>query len=236
MKIRQLASVLAIVGLSAVFSWQAGACGWAGDGDNEEEDAIVVGADGKPVLETEDTATDPAAQHIMGNRFSRGDGVAQDDAEAVRWYRRAAGQGFAPAQNNLGVMYEAGRGIPRDDAEAATWFRRAAEQGEPHALHSLANMYREGRGVERNLAEAVRWNRKAARKGHAGALVDLGSLYWEGQGVKRDRVRAYMWWQLAAALGSEKATGQCAMAEAAMTPEQIAEGRRLAREWTPATR
>ena len=38
--------------------------------------------------------------------YFNGRGVAQDDAEAVAWYRRGAEQGFANAQYNLGVMYD----------------------------------------------------------------------------------------------------------------------------------
>ena len=56
-------------------------------------------------------------------------GVPQDDAEAVKWYRLAAEQGYAEAQSNLGVMYNNGRGVPQDDAEAVKWYRLAAEQG-----------------------------------------------------------------------------------------------------------
>ena len=40
-----------------------------------------------------------------------GRGVAQDDGEAVTWFRRAAEQGNASGQFNLGLMYENGRGV-----------------------------------------------------------------------------------------------------------------------------
>ena len=36
--------------------------------------------------------------------YGNGEGVLKDDAEAVHWYRLAADQGNASAQNNLGVM------------------------------------------------------------------------------------------------------------------------------------
>jgi TPR repeat protein len=48
--------------------------------------------------------------------YDEGRGVPQDDAEAVRWYRKAAEQGDAEAQGKLGVMYANGRGVPNDDA------------------------------------------------------------------------------------------------------------------------
>ena len=48
-------------------------------------------------------AGDTEAQHNLGLRYSTGEGVPQDDAEAITWYRLAAEQGSASAQNNLGV-------------------------------------------------------------------------------------------------------------------------------------
>jgi TPR repeat protein len=71
----------------------------------------------------------------------------KDNADAERWYRRAAERGFAEAQNNLGLMYVLGRGVPQDDAEAVKWFRRAAEQGYAPAQNNLGQMRRQGRGV-----------------------------------------------------------------------------------------
>jgi len=50
--------------------------------------------------------------------YAKGQGIVQDDAEAIRWYRQAAAQGIALAQNNLGWMYAEGRGVAKDDAEA----------------------------------------------------------------------------------------------------------------------
>ena len=61
--------------------------------------------------------------------YHKGKGVPQDDAEAVKWYRKAAEQGNADAQNWLGWMYQNGKGVPPDDAEAVEWYRKAAEQG-----------------------------------------------------------------------------------------------------------
>ena len=45
--------------------------------------------------------------------YADGLNVLQDDAEAVRWFRLAAGQGEAEAQYNLGLMYDNGRGVPK---------------------------------------------------------------------------------------------------------------------------
>ena len=69
------------------------------------------------------------AQHNLGVAYYSGQGVAQGDAEAVKWYRKAAEQGLAMAQDNLGNMYMEGRGVPLDIEEGRRWIARAAEQG-----------------------------------------------------------------------------------------------------------
>jgi len=68
------------------------------------------------------------SQYTLGVMYASGNGVPQDYAEAVRWFRLAAEGGHAEAQNNLGVMYRNGDGVPQDYAEAARWFRLADEQ------------------------------------------------------------------------------------------------------------
>ena len=65
--------------------------------------------------------------------YDEGEGVPQDDREAVKWFRLAAEQGAARAQFNLGIMYADGEGVPQDDKEAVKWFRLAAEHARVHA-------------------------------------------------------------------------------------------------------
>ena len=76
---------------------------------------------------------DAGAQNELGLAYAEGADVGKNEAEAVKWYRKAAEQGDAPAQYNLGVMYGEGRGVGKDEAEAAKWYRKAAEQGYPNA-------------------------------------------------------------------------------------------------------
>ena len=60
----------------------------------------------------------PTAQYNLGIMYAKGQGVPQDYAEAVKWYRLAADQGIPTAQNNLGFMYAKGEGVPQDYSEA----------------------------------------------------------------------------------------------------------------------
>ena len=59
-----------------------------------------------------------------------GEGVPENDAEAVKWYRRAAAQGRAKAQGHLGRMYALGEGVPEDDVQAYMWLNLSAAQGD----------------------------------------------------------------------------------------------------------
>jgi len=75
--------------------------------------------------------------------YAEGEGVAQDDTEALEWFRKAAEQGDAGAQFNLGMMYAEGEGIEQDNAEAVKWLRKAAEQGDEDALDELKRLERD---------------------------------------------------------------------------------------------
>ena len=73
---------------------------------------------------------DAKAQCDLGVMYFEGQGVAQDYAEACKWYRKAAEQGYALAQYNLGIMYYEGKGVALDYAEAYFWFNLAARNGD----------------------------------------------------------------------------------------------------------
>jgi TPR repeat protein len=60
--------------------------------------------------------------------YRDGQGVAQDYAEAMRWFRKSAAQEEVSAQNNLGLMYREGKGVAQDLAESLKWLRKAAAQ------------------------------------------------------------------------------------------------------------
>ena len=69
------------------------------------------------------------AQFNLGVMYSKGQGVPQGYAEAVRWYRLAAEQGFAEAQTNLGTRYALGQGVPQNYVRAHMWFNLSSANG-----------------------------------------------------------------------------------------------------------
>jgi len=83
---------------------------------------------------------DAEAQFNLGRMYDNGEGVPEDDKQAVKWYRLAAEQGHAEAQINLGVMYRDGTGVRKDDKEAIKWWQKATEQGSIGAQFLLYEM------------------------------------------------------------------------------------------------
>ena len=84
----------------------------------------------------------------------KGEGVANDEAQVVSWYSKAAEQGLADAQFNLGVCHYKGEGVVKDFVQAVSWWRKAAEQGHADAQFNLGNSYRTGEGVATDEIEA----------------------------------------------------------------------------------
>ena len=106
-----------------------------------------------------------------------------------------------------------------------------AEKGEAWAQRWLGISYAVGQGVVQDYAEAVKWYRLAAAQGDADAQFNLGVRYDNGQGVVQDYVRAHMWYNLGAVSGkAEYAAKNRDSIAAKMTPPQIAEAQKLARE------
>ena len=109
------------------------------------------------------------AEFNLGSIYENGRGVAQNYAEAVRWYTLAASKGNVESEFNLGSIYENGRGVAQNYAEAVRWYKLAASKGNALAQVNLGLMYLHGKGVPQDNDEAMRlftlvtasWNHQA---------------------------------------------------------------------------
>ena len=103
--------------------------------DRRADKAYLRGDYGKTVKELEGLANlgDPRAQYDLALLYDKGLGVPQSDAEARRWYTRAAEQGDARAQYNLGLMYMNGQGVQPNLILAYYWVSLAGAQGDENA-------------------------------------------------------------------------------------------------------
>ena len=78
--------------------------------------------------------------------------------------------------------------------------------------------------------EAAKWYKLSAEQGDAQSQGNIGVMYYAGQGVALDYIQAYKWLYIAGNKGYEKGRTNRAIIEKLMTPAQISEAQKLARE------
>ena len=122
-----------------------------------------------------------------------------------------------------------------DFARALREWRPLAEQGDARAQYYLGLLYENGDGVPRDYEKAREWYEKSAAQGEANAQFYLGLMSAFGRGGPLDLAQAHMWYSLAAGNGHVGATVYRNDLAKQMTPAQIAEAQKRAREWKPKT-
>ena len=126
-----------------------------------------------------------------------------------------------------------------DFAAALPLLRPFAESGRPEAQFVVGFFLLSGRAGPQDEPEGFRLIRSAAMQGHPGAMSGVGALYFSGRGTPQDSTQAYMWVSLAAERyppgpDRDRAARNRDMLAGRLTPAQIAEAQRLAREWDAA--
>ena len=157
-------------------------------------------AESSAVLEKAN-AGDVSSQHLAGLMYLNGSGVPKSLPSALKWFKRAADNGYADAQYDLAVMYENGEGIEASCAEAAKWYTRAAQQNHVYAVQNLLGIYERGTCLKQDDVEIARLTRRLAELGSADDQLNLGSFYAMGRGVPKDETEAGKWFALAAEQG-----------------------------------
>ena len=153
-----LISVLSIASLSVAAADLAGQYQRAkrliGNGD------LVTGM--KLLREVAESGHAPG-QAALGEILDR----AEEDKEAVTWYRKAAEQGNAAGQFGLGMAYAAGEGIAKDVKHAEEWVRKAAEQDYANAVDVMVQAYKKGGlGLAPDPVQAEAWRQRGEKLKH----------------------------------------------------------------------
>lgn len=120
--------------------------------------------------------------------FDRGDIVS-----AMAFYRKAAEDGYVPAQTRLAYLLDQSE----ENEEAVAWYKKAIEKGDPEAEFGLAGMHVSGDGIPQNTEEALRLFRSSAIKGHIPAIHVMIAAYEEGEmGLRVDYETARNWLEI----------------------------------------
>jgi uncharacterized protein len=99
-------------------------------------------------------------------------------------------------------------------------------------------MYYYGRDVPQDFVSAANWWQRAADRGVAIAQLNLSVMYANGDGVEQDQVKSHMYANLAAAHlppgeDHDIAAKNRDIVAKGLTPAQLVEAQRLARDWRP---
>lgn len=100
---------------------------------------------------------DAEAQFRFAQKLAEGDGVPENDREALKWYREAAEKGHPRAALTMSRLYFTGDGVARDDAKGAEWMQRAAERGDSYAQALMGMLCLGGIGVPQDPRAALMW-------------------------------------------------------------------------------
>ena len=121
---------------------------------------------------------DKTYQYSVGILYSKGFGVAKDEVEAVKWFKKAAEQGLLDAQFDMGQAYFMGKGVPRNHMKALHWYCLAAEQGDSEAMFKLGILFLKGNdSVPLDFSTAVKFLKMAKAKGDPDAIKSLDLIY-----------------------------------------------------------
>lgn len=169
-------------------------------------------------------AGDAEAQSVVGEMYMRGHGTCPDEIAAVKWWRKAAGQGHSGAKQHLRRL-KAKRGDleaqfalgmellekPEDEsaqAEGLRWLKRAADRRHLEAMIELALVRLRGPEGMLDSKEGTQLLLDAADRGHDRAIEEIVRLYCLISGPKVSATngdRAMRWLCQAAEQGQPKA-------------------------------
>jgi TPR repeat protein len=137
---------------------------------------------------------DPAAQTLVAEILSRGLGMARNEADAAKWYARAAEQGVPEAQFQYALLLLDGRFVKKDEKEAYALMQAAAEAGNRLAQFNFAQLLVSREPDGRGLEKAVSYYERAAEAGVPDAEYAMAEIYANGVGGKKaDDAAARKW-------------------------------------------
>lgn len=115
---------------------------------------------------------DADAQFNMGQAYKLGRGVKADMRTAMDWYRKAAAQGHARAEDNLGLlMFRDG-----DRAGALPYLQQSAARGEPRAQYIVGTALFNGDLLSKDWVRAYALMTQASASGLAQATASLKQM------------------------------------------------------------
>ncbi|PRC91815.1 tetratricopeptide repeat protein [Solimicrobium silvestre] len=129
------------------------------------------------------------AQIKVAVAYDLGKGAPKDIDNAKKYYKMAAEQGNAEAQNSLGSVLQSEKHF----ADAMPWYEKASAQGHAQATNNLAYLYDLGLGVSQDRHKGFELYSRAAELGWAESMWNIANMYMAGQLGEPDMVMGCVW-------------------------------------------
>lgn len=119
----------------------------------------------------------PLAQFKLGSMYESGQGVKQDDKQAIEWYQKSAAKGHQPAKNRLTFMEIKKSGYKPDSQQQwLNGIKRESDSLDASAMILLADMHTTGVAVEKNPKKALALLKRTSAMGHSEVDLKIEAL------------------------------------------------------------
>jgi TPR repeat protein len=160
--------------------------------------------------------------------FNDHDNPSYNEAEAFRWYEKAAYAGDIESQITLGDWYAQGDKLTKNILTALRWYGKAAASHSAYAEYSLGVIYLQNhKEVPLDYNQAREWLEKSAWQGFSAAQYLLGKMYYTGTGVPANSVIAYAWWKLSNRFENEVISADLARITQKMSQDELQQAVKL---------
>ena len=144
-------------------------------------------ADDFTELKRQAEAGDSFAQYKVAKAYATGDGVAQNNALALKWLNLSIKNGSLDGENMLGVFYLNGLcGMEKDIEKSLSILGSAAEKGSLNAQENLAKCYLYGINTNPDIEKAFYYAEKAAAQNSAIGQGILAYIYYTKGSIEKD--------------------------------------------------
>lgn len=123
------------------------------------------------------------AEYLLGNQYSKGDGVPMDTDMAVMYYEKSADGGNAYAQYRMGQIYEKGEWVKENPQQSYEYYKEALhsfeliKEKDDNMFYRLGSMYLKGKGTTIDMPKAIEYLSQAAELGNDMAMYQIGKVF-----------------------------------------------------------
>jgi len=159
------------------------------------------------------------AYELLADMYQQGEALPHDQAEALRWWQKAASRGDTDVELALALIFLEGNGVPQDVAQGRHWCQELQQQHKSEGAYCFGYIYQHGLEGAADAAKARKFYTQAIAGHYVPAMRALAGMEARGEGGKIDRVSASLLYARLAARGDHEALQSLATIKRQMSPK-----------------